>query len=77
MAGENVIVKQGKAGADFTKIISMNSTAVELYNEFVDKDFSAEEVAAYLVTAYEIEQQRAESDAAAWIEAMKSNGLIL
>ena len=71
IAGENIIVQQGQVGADLTKIISLNNTACFLYENFVDKDFSAEEAAQLLETTYQIEAERAFKDAAAWIEALK------
>ena len=42
IAGENLIVGQGRLNADMTKVISLNDTAVLLWKELVDKDFTNE-----------------------------------
>ena len=45
MAGEHVIIMQGKHGSDLTKIISLNESALYLWNELQGKEFDAEVVA--------------------------------
>ena len=40
IAGENLIVEQGKSQADMTKVISLNSTALLLWKELQGRDFS-------------------------------------
>lgn len=39
IAGENVVIMQGKAGADMTRIITFNDSALLLWNELQGKDF--------------------------------------
>ena len=58
IVGENVIIKQGKFGADMTKIISLNETSLFLWNKFHEVEFTAEQVAQALVDEYEIERDR-------------------
>ncbi len=70
IAGEYIIVNQGNVGVDFTKIISMNSTAKYIYEKFVGKDFSITQVAEALVERYGINPELAMSDAEKWIAAM-------
>lgn len=76
MAGERVIVMQGKAGADMTKIVTLNTTAEELLNYFSDKDFEQQDVEKYLVDTYEIDAELAHKDATTWVESIKKCGLI-
>ena len=76
VAGENLVVGQGRLNADMTKVISLNDTAVLLWNELADKDFTCEDVANVLVAHYGIEQERAMTDAAKWIEKMQGCGII-
>lgn len=71
VAGENLVVGQGRLNADMTKVISLNDTAVLLWKELADKDFSCEDAAEVLVATYGIEKERAATDAAKWIEMMK------
>ena len=76
VAGENLVVGQGRLNADMTKVISLNDTAVLLWKELADKDFSCEDAAEVLVSTYGIDKERALADAGKWIEKMKSCGII-
>ena len=76
IAGENLIVGQGRLNADMTKVISLNDTAVLLWKELVDKDFTNEDAADILVNTYGIDKERALVDAGKWIEKLKSCDLI-
>jgi SOS response regulatory protein OraA/RecX len=49
MAGEHVIIMQGKHGSDLTKIISLNESALYLWGELCGKEFDVESVASLLV----------------------------
>ena len=44
MAGENVVIMQGKAGCDMTRIISLNDTSLLQWNALQDKEFEVEEI---------------------------------
>ena len=76
MAGENVVIMQGKAGSDMTRIISLNDSSLLLWNELQGKEFEVEDVAKILVDAYEIDAEIAERDAKAWVEKLQECGLI-
>ena len=71
IAGETIIVKQGSRDLDLTHIIYLNSSAKFLYESFIGKDFTEEEVAQLLVTTFHISRERAENDAKIWVESMK------
>ena len=68
MAGEHVIIMQGKHGSDLTKIISLNQSALYLWNELQGKEFDTEAVADMLVERYGIDKGIATTDAERWIE---------
>lgn len=76
VAGENLVVEQGKLQADMTKVISLNSTALLLWNELRGRDFEAADAAAVLVNTYGIDQARAEADAQRWIDSLRGCGVI-
>ena len=40
VAGESIIVQQGKVGADLTKVISLNDSACLLFEKLSKKDFT-------------------------------------
>lgn len=71
MAGEHVIIMQGKHGSDLTKIISLNESALYLWNELQSKEFDTEAVADMLVERYGIDKGIATTDAERWIERLR------
>ena len=76
MAGENVVIMQGTAGSDMTRIISLNDSSLLLWNELQDKEFEVADVANTLVENYGIDLATAERDAKAWVEKLQECGLI-
>ncbi len=76
MAGENVVIMQGTAGSDMTRIISLNDSSLLLWNELQGKEFEVADVAAILVESYEIDTDMAERDAKAWVERLQECGLV-
>ncbi len=74
--GEHIVVSQGTLNVDMTKVISLNETAVLLWNELADKDFTCEDAAEILVATYDIDKERAMADASKWIEKMKECNII-
>lgn len=75
IVGENVIIKQGRFGANMTKIISLNETSLFLWNKFHEVEFTAEQVAQALVDEYEIDNELAQKDAQAWCDRLAECGL--
>ena len=76
MAGENVVIMQGPAGCDMTRIISLNDSSLLLWNELQGKEFEVADVANILVETYGIDLAVAENDAKAWVEKLAECGLI-
>ena len=75
IAGENVIIKQGKFGADMTKIISLNETSLFLWNKFQGEEFTSENVARALLEEYEVDAERAAEDERNWCDKLVECGL--
>ena len=76
MAGENVVIMQGTAGSDMTRIISLNDSSLLLWNELQGKEFEVADVATILTETYEIDAEIAERDAKAWVEKLAECGLV-
>jgi hypothetical protein len=76
MAGENVVIMQGTAGSDMTRIISLNDSSLLLWNKLQGKEFDVDTVAEILVDTYEIDAELAQRDAKAWVEKLAECGLI-
>ncbi len=75
MAGENVVIMQGNAGSDMTRIISLNETSLLLWNKLQGRDFEVTDVAALLIEEYGIDAETAETDAKAWVDKLVESGL--
>lgn len=73
MCGENIVTAEGLEHINFNKLISLNDTAAFLWNKVAGKEFTAEEMAGYLVEEYGIDMELALKDSlalyAAWVDA--------
>lgn len=76
MAGEHVVIMQGKLGSDLTRIISLNESALYLWRAVEGKEFDVTHVADLLAEHYGIDDEIAQRDAARWIERLEECGLI-
>ena len=76
MAGENVVIMQGTAGSDMTRIISLNDSSLLLWNELQGKEFEVTDVANILVDNYGIEIETAVTDARAWVAKLQECELV-
>ena len=76
IAGETIVVNQGIANVNMTRIISLNKSARLLYESMSGKDFTAEDAAKVLVDSYGISEELALKDAQKWLESLKESGVI-
>lgn len=76
MAGEHVVIMQGKFGTDMTRIISLNESALYLWNEIYDKEFNTDIVANLLAEHYGIDDEVALRDATRWVDKLDECGLL-
>lgn len=76
IAGENVVIMQGKVGADMTRIITFNDSALLLWNELQGKDFGLQDAVRVLTDNYEVDAAVAELDARAWIDRLTECKLV-
>ena len=76
VAGETIVVNQGKADVDMTRIISLNTSARQLYETLADKEFTLEDAANVLSETYSIPTEVALKDAQVWVEALQKCGII-
>lgn len=76
MAGEYVVIIQGRHGKDLTKIISLNESALYLWQSVEGISFDVEHVASLLVEHYGIDADVAQRDAQRWVDKLAECGLI-
>ena len=70
VAGENIVILQGRYGADLTRIVTFNDSALLMWNELFGRDFTAQDAAAVLLQNYEVEEATAQKDAQLWIDKL-------
>jgi hypothetical protein len=70
IAGENIIIKQGRFGADMTRVIALNESSLLLWEQLQGKDFETEDVVNILLDNYDIDSTTATNDAKVWIEKL-------
>ena len=76
VAGETIVVNQGTAEVNMTRIISLNASARLLYESLANKDFTLEDAAQILSDTYGIPAEVAKKDAQVWVEALQKCGII-
>ena len=76
VAGEIIVVNQGTANVNMTRIIALNASAHFLYESLADKDFTLEDAADILSETYGIPAEVALKDAQVWVDALQKCGII-
>jgi hypothetical protein len=77
ICGDKAIVPEGFQVVDFRKMISMNDTAVWLWEKCTELgDFTAEQLAETLCGEYEVESTRALADINRILDQWKEMGLV-
>lgn len=73
VCGENIIVAEGIANIDFSRIISLNESAAYLWNKVQGTEFTNDTLVKLLLEEYEIDKATASCDVEAltkkWFEA--------
>lgn len=73
---EHIIVASGAGNVDFTNVISLNESAARLWEQVAGKEFTANDMAAYLLEWYEIDNETASKDAVKLADAWLKAGIV-
>ena len=76
IAGESVVIMQGRFGADMTRVIALNSTSLLLWEKLQGIDFTVETVKDILLENFDIPEDIAAHDAEAWVEKLRECNLV-
>ena len=76
IAGETIVVNQGTANVNMTRIIALNVSARLLYETLAEQEFTIEDAAKVLVDTYGIGEEQALKDASVWAESLQKCGVI-
>lgn len=77
VCGEKVLIAKGVENIDFGALINLNTTAADIYSTFIGKDFTTEEVVAYITSNYDIDAETATRDVNALLTTLQTNGVII
>ena len=75
VAGNSVVVAVGEASRRFNGLITLNETAVVLWNKLAEGT-TEEELVGAITGEYAVSKEVAERDVAAFVEKCKNAGLI-
>lgn len=76
ICGENILIAHGVENIDFTKVISLNESAADVWNALVGKDFTLDDMVAVILDNYEIDADTARQDCAKLLSDWRSVGCI-
>ena len=77
VANENVVLVQGRTPGDMTTVIALNETALYLWNELYDSDFTKESVVNLLTSRFDVDAETAGADADKWIAELQKHNIIV
>lgn len=70
VAGERVMIVPGHSRKENTKAFIFNATSETLWNEFLSRTFSQEDVSRFLIRHYHLDSETAEDYASKWINSL-------
>ncbi len=76
IAGEHVIIKQGRFGADMTRVIALNATSQLLWEQLQGKQFELADIITILTENFEVDTDTATRDAQAWVDKLHQCDLV-
>lgn len=77
VAGENIVLVQGRNPGDMTSVVAFNDSSLYLWNSLLDKDFEIEDVVSLLTERYEVDEAVAAKDAESWIKTLEERGMLV
>ena len=74
--GQCVVVATGEASETFSGMIKLNDTGKDIW-EGVAAGKSEEEIAEFLISEYDVDEERAKNSVKSFVSDMKDKGFIL
>lgn len=75
IAGEKLVILEREQQVEFTRVMVLNNTSEWLWSQLFGTDFEADQVAALLISKYEVEEAVAREDAQKWISTLQENNI--
>ena len=77
VADEDLILVQGKNPGDLTTVIALNESSLFLWHSIYGRDFEVDDVAAALLSRYDVPLAVASADAAKWVDTLRQHNIIV
>lgn len=77
VAGENIILLQGKTNGDMTRVVAFNESALLMWDSLQGRDFTVDDAVQVLLDNYDVEEATARADAEKWVGMIRESGLLL
>ncbi len=77
ICGENIIIAHGLENIDFTKVISFNESAADIWNTIVGKPFTLDDMVQVLLDNYEVDEPTARKDCETLLKEWTEAGFIV
>lgn len=75
ICGEHIIIALGDENIDFTRIITLNESAADVWNAVVGREFTVADMAKVLLDNYEVDEATAKADSETLAQQWRDNGL--
>ena len=75
ICGQHVVSGEGTANVNFSKLVSLNESAADLFKAVGREDFTAERLADLLLEEYEVDRETALKDAETQCAQWKEIGI--
>ena len=76
VGGAYLAVAVGSRTKDFNGLVRMNGTGAFLWGLLADKDMTSEELLAKVLSEYEVAEEQARGDIAAFEKTLRDNGIL-
>ena len=76
VAGEDIVMVQGRNPGDMTTVIALNETSLYLWNNLYGKEFEQDDVARLLTERYDVDEATAMKDSSKWIATLQEHNIL-
>ena len=76
VAGEDIVMVQGRNPGDMTTVIALNETSLYLWNNLYGREFEQVDVVALLTERYDVDESTAMKDASGWIATLQKHNIL-
>ncbi|MBQ3781125.1 MAG: PqqD family protein [Bacteroidaceae bacterium] len=76
ICGENIVIGHGVENINFTKVISMNESAADIWQRVVGKEFTLDDMVKALTDNYDVDAETARRDSELLLKDWTEAGFI-